>query len=103
MLRLPTMGRSSGDLARAFSGVQYQAELTEFSDAAGDSIHRPSHAYREFHVGHIGKEAKAVKDFLLPVGTDRITFVIDGSVSTTGFTIANNGSGGFAYWIADGV
>ena len=68
MLRLPTMGRSSGDLARAFSGVQYQAELTEFSDAAGDSIHCPSHAYREFHVGHIGKEAKAVKDFLLPVG-----------------------------------
>ena len=26
------------------------------------------HAYREFHVGHIGKVAEAVKDFLLPVG-----------------------------------
>ena len=68
MLRLPTMGRSSGDLARALSRVQYQAELTEFSDAAGDSIHGPPHTYREFHIGHIGKAAEAVKNFLLPVG-----------------------------------
>ena len=35
--------------------------------------------------------------------TDRITFVIDGTVTTTGFTVGNNGSGGFAYWMADGV
>jgi hypothetical protein len=34
--------------------------------------------------------------------TDRITFVVDGSVSTSGFTISNNGSGGYAYWSADG-
>lgn len=34
--------------------------------------------------------------------TDRITFVVDGSVTTTGFTIGNNGSSGYAYWIADG-
>jgi hypothetical protein len=97
------MGRSSGDLARALPRVQYKAEFAELPHPAGYSVHRPPHAYREFHVGHIGKVAEAVKDFLLPVGTDRITFVIDGSVSTTGFTIANNGSGGFAYWIADGV
>lgn len=34
--------------------------------------------------------------------TDRISFVVDGSVTTTGFTIGNNGSSGFAYWQADG-
>ena len=34
--------------------------------------------------------------------TDRITWVVDGSVGTSGFTIANNGSGGYAYWSADG-
>jgi hypothetical protein len=34
--------------------------------------------------------------------TDRITFVVDGSVTTSGFIISNNGSSGFAYWHADG-
>ncbi len=34
--------------------------------------------------------------------TDRITYVVDGSTTLTGFTIANNGSGGFAKWEADG-
>ncbi len=34
--------------------------------------------------------------------TDRITWVVDASVTLTGFTIANNGSGGFATWSADG-
>lgn len=34
--------------------------------------------------------------------TDRITYVVDGSVGTSGFTIANNGSSGYAYWTADG-
>jgi hypothetical protein len=34
--------------------------------------------------------------------TDRITYVVDGSVSTTSFTIGNNGSSGFAYWEANG-
>jgi hypothetical protein len=34
--------------------------------------------------------------------TDRITYVVDGSVSTSGFTVGNNGSSGYAYWIADG-
>jgi hypothetical protein len=32
---------------------------------------------------------------------DRITYV-DGTASTTGFTIGNNGTGGFAYWEAIG-
>src|ERR1035441_9938295 len=68
MLRFPTMRRSSGDLARALSGVQHQAELAEFLNAAGDSVHRPSHTHREFHVGHVSEIAEAVKDFLLPVG-----------------------------------
>jgi hypothetical protein len=35
-------------------------------------------------------------------GTDRITFVVDGSVSDTGFTVGNNGSGGYADWEASG-
>ena len=34
--------------------------------------------------------------------TDRITFVVKGSESLTGFTISNNGSSGFAYWEARG-
>lgn len=34
--------------------------------------------------------------------TDRITFVVDGSVTTSGFSVGNNGSGGYAYWSADG-
>jgi hypothetical protein len=34
--------------------------------------------------------------------TDRITFVVDGSVTASGFTVGNNGSGGYAYWEADG-
>lgn len=34
--------------------------------------------------------------------TDRITYVVDGSVTTSGFSISNNGSGGYAYWQADG-
>lgn len=34
--------------------------------------------------------------------TDRITFVVKGSESVTGFTISNNGSSGFAYWEARG-
>ncbi len=34
--------------------------------------------------------------------TDRITFVVKGSESITGFTISNNGSSGFAYWEAKG-
>jgi hypothetical protein len=33
---------------------------------------------------------------------DRITYVLQGSVSTTGFTIGNNGSDGYAYWRAVG-
>ena len=33
---------------------------------------------------------------------DRITFVVKGSESVTGFTISNNGSSGFAYWEARG-
>ena len=68
MLRFPTMRRSSGDLARALPRVQYKAEFAELPHPAGYSVHRPPHAYREFHVGHIGKVAEAVKDFLLPVG-----------------------------------
>ncbi len=34
--------------------------------------------------------------------TDRITYVVSGTVSTNGFTIANNGSGGYAMWEAVG-
>jgi large repetitive protein len=34
--------------------------------------------------------------------TDRITYVVDGSLTTTGFTIGNNGSSGYAYWSAEG-
>lgn len=34
--------------------------------------------------------------------TDRITYVVDGTVTISGFTISNNGSSGFAYWQADG-
>jgi hypothetical protein len=34
--------------------------------------------------------------------TDRITYVVKGSESLTGFTIGNNGSSGFAYWEAKG-
>jgi hypothetical protein len=34
--------------------------------------------------------------------TDRITYVVDGTVTTSGFTIGNNGSGGYAYWEAVG-
>jgi hypothetical protein len=34
--------------------------------------------------------------------TDRITYVVHGSLSTTGFVIGNNGSSGYAYWIAVG-
>lgn len=34
--------------------------------------------------------------------TDRITYVVDGSVSLGGFTIGNNGSSGYAYWEAVG-
>ncbi len=34
--------------------------------------------------------------------TDRITYVVSGSVTTSGFTIANNGSSGYAYWLALG-
>jgi hypothetical protein len=34
--------------------------------------------------------------------TDRISYVVDGSVSASGFTVGNNGSSGFAYWQADG-
>jgi hypothetical protein len=34
--------------------------------------------------------------------TDRITFLVDGSTTLTGFTVGNNGSGGYAYWEADG-
>lgn len=34
--------------------------------------------------------------------TDRITFIVDGTVSTTGFTVSNNGSSGYACWQADG-
>ena len=44
-------------------------------------------------------------DAVLPVtlsSTDRITFVVSGSVSLGGFTISNNGSSGFAYWVALG-
>lgn len=35
-------------------------------------------------------------------GTDRITYVVNGSIALNGFTIANNGSGGFATWQAEG-
>jgi hypothetical protein len=34
--------------------------------------------------------------------TDRITYVVYGSISTAGFTIGNNGSGGYATWQAIG-
>lgn len=34
--------------------------------------------------------------------TDRIVYVVDGSVTPSGFTIGANGSGSFAYWIATG-
>jgi hypothetical protein len=34
--------------------------------------------------------------------TDRITYVVDGSVSSSSFTVGNNGSSGFVYWEADG-
>lgn len=34
--------------------------------------------------------------------TDRITYVVNGSVTTSGFTIGNNGSSGYAYWVAIG-
>lgn len=34
--------------------------------------------------------------------TDRITYVVNNSVNTNGFTIGNNGSSGFAYWVAVG-
>lgn len=34
--------------------------------------------------------------------TDRITYVVNGSLSASGFTIGNNGSSGFAYWFAIG-
>lgn len=34
--------------------------------------------------------------------TDRITYVVDGSMTTSGFTVGNNGTSGYAYWIADG-
>ncbi len=34
--------------------------------------------------------------------TDRITYVVDGSPTLTGFTVGNNGSSGFAYWEAKG-
>ena len=34
--------------------------------------------------------------------TDRITYVVKGSESATGFTIENNGSSGYAMWTADG-
>jgi len=34
--------------------------------------------------------------------TDRITFVVNGSISTTGFQVSNNGSSGFATWFAIG-
>jgi hypothetical protein len=34
---------------------------------------------------------------------DRITFVVnDGSLSTSGFSVDNNGSSGYAFWTADG-
>jgi hypothetical protein len=34
--------------------------------------------------------------------TDRITYVVNGSLTTSSFRVGNNGSGGFAYWIAIG-
>jgi hypothetical protein len=34
--------------------------------------------------------------------TDRITYVVYSSVTTSGFTIGNNGSGGYAFWWAVG-
>jgi hypothetical protein len=34
--------------------------------------------------------------------TDRITFVVDGSTTVSGFTISNNGTSGYAYWRATG-
>ncbi len=34
--------------------------------------------------------------------TDRITYVVSGTLSTAGFTISNNGSSGYAYWFAVG-
>lgn len=34
--------------------------------------------------------------------TDRITYVVYGSITNSGFTIGNNGSSGFAYWVAVG-
>ena len=34
--------------------------------------------------------------------TDRITYVVNGSLSQSGFTVGNNGSSGFAYYLAIG-
>lgn len=34
--------------------------------------------------------------------TDRITFIVSGSISTTSFQVSNNGSSGYATWQADG-
>jgi hypothetical protein len=34
--------------------------------------------------------------------TDRITYIVNGTVTTSGFTIGNNGSSGFAFWFAIG-
>ena len=34
--------------------------------------------------------------------TDRITYIVNGSVGNNGFTISNNGSSGYAYWLAIG-
>jgi hypothetical protein len=33
---------------------------------------------------------------------DRITYIVDGSVTTSGFSVGNNGTSGYAYWSADG-
>jgi hypothetical protein len=34
--------------------------------------------------------------------SDRITYLVNGSVTTTGFSVDNNGSGGYVQWMADG-
>lgn len=34
--------------------------------------------------------------------TDRITYLVNGSITTKGFTVGNNGSGGYVHWMADG-
>ncbi len=46
-------------------------------------------------------DASSVSVVATARGVDRVTYVVDGSVTTGGFTIGNNGSS-YAFWQADG-